>query len=250
MNTILIAESSGEFRQELARLLAPRGTVLTASQGDQALTLLEQARPDLLVLDLHLRVLDGITLLSRCRDMGITPAVLVTVRSLSGYVVDALAALGVSYLLLRPCSAAVVAQRAGDLLDYAAGEAGAQENIRRLLELFSLPGKLSGTRYLHSAIRRMELRPDQFLTKQLYPALAGEFHSSSIAVEKAMRAAINQGWLKGERILWRKHFPGGRPDNGTFIACMAQLDRQLRRGVSWEDLVLPENTSNMWSLSG
>ena len=60
MKRILVVEHSKPVRDALVRRLSARGfDVLMASNGEEGLYLAETARPDLILLNLHMPLLDG-----------------------------------------------------------------------------------------------------------------------------------------------------------------------------------------------
>ena len=60
MNTILLVEDNEASRDALARRLERRGyQVLTAADGQQAVSVGQTAKPDLILMDLGLPVIDG-----------------------------------------------------------------------------------------------------------------------------------------------------------------------------------------------
>jgi|HubBroStandDraft_6_1064221.scaffolds.fasta_scaffold1487632_1 CheY-like chemotaxis protein len=68
MKKILIAEDNPVNRELLRELLELRGyEVAEACDGQEALTLIAQAQPDLLILDLSMPVLDGFGVIRRLR---------------------------------------------------------------------------------------------------------------------------------------------------------------------------------------
>jgi chemosensory pili system protein ChpA (sensor histidine kinase/response regulator) len=104
MKTILITEDHAEVREPLARLLQVEGFhVLTAANGAEALTVLQNITPDLLLMDLMMPRMDGITLLQiirhdpRWRDL---PVVVLT-GLVDGSLLTRARELNVSALLLK-----------------------------------------------------------------------------------------------------------------------------------------------------
>ena len=68
MKTALIAEDNPVNRELLRELLEIRGyTVVEACDGEEALQRLIQSRPDILLLDMNMPVLDGMETLRRIR---------------------------------------------------------------------------------------------------------------------------------------------------------------------------------------
>ena len=64
-----------------ARLQAEGYTVITADRGEKALELLEDERPDLIVLDLMMPGIDGFETLRRIRTESQVPVIMLTARS-------------------------------------------------------------------------------------------------------------------------------------------------------------------------
>lgn len=69
MKKILVAEDDFPSRELLTEILLEWGyEVVQASNGVEALTLIEQVRPDLVLLDLQMPMLDGFGVIARIRD--------------------------------------------------------------------------------------------------------------------------------------------------------------------------------------
>jgi two-component system KDP operon response regulator KdpE len=64
-----------------AKLQADGYAVVTAARGEEALKLLEDERPDLIVLDLMMPGMDGFETLRHIREQGQTPVIMLTARS-------------------------------------------------------------------------------------------------------------------------------------------------------------------------
>ena len=75
--TVLIADSAEEFCTGLTAALQRAGgfqVVGTANDGEQAVRMATQLKPDILVLDLMLSKLDGISVLKQIGTMEYRPA--------------------------------------------------------------------------------------------------------------------------------------------------------------------------------
>lgn len=88
MKTILIAEDNPTNRELLRELLEIRGyTVAEACDGQAALAMVEQAPPDILLLDIGMPVLDGFAVVRKLRDnprFAALPVVAVTAYAMQG----------------------------------------------------------------------------------------------------------------------------------------------------------------------
>ena len=80
---MLIAEDEALIRMDLAEMLADQGyeVVGQAADGARAVELAEQLRPDLVILDVKMPVLDGIAAAERIAEQRIAPVVMLTAFS-------------------------------------------------------------------------------------------------------------------------------------------------------------------------
>jgi AmiR/NasT family two-component response regulator len=80
---VVIAEDEALIRLDLAEMLAEEGYVVVGQAGDgqSAVELAEQHRPDLVVLDVRMPRLDGITAAQRIAEQRIAPVVILTAFS-------------------------------------------------------------------------------------------------------------------------------------------------------------------------
>jgi len=79
---VLVVEDDPTLRETLALNLRAEGyEVVLAEDGEQGLRLAREALPDLVVLDVMLPVLDGLTLLRLLRRTSQVPVILLTARS-------------------------------------------------------------------------------------------------------------------------------------------------------------------------
>ncbi len=81
MATILIIEDESELVKVLRSYLEQAGfTVFSSGRGDMGLSLWEQKRPDLVLLDLNLPGMDGLDVAREIRRKGDTPIIMLTAR--------------------------------------------------------------------------------------------------------------------------------------------------------------------------
>jgi two-component system cell cycle response regulator DivK len=88
MKTVLVAEDNATNRELLRELLEARGyTVVEACDGQEALVMVEQAPPDILLLDIGMPVLDGLAVVRELREnprFAALPVVAVTAYAMQG----------------------------------------------------------------------------------------------------------------------------------------------------------------------
>ncbi len=197
---VFIADASRDSA-ELLRSLFEREEDLTvvgtAGRGDDALRRFPESGADLLLCDLLLPGLDGLSLLRRLRAEGALPHAIV----LSGFFNDSIAravSTAADYYLPKPCSAeellrlireCVIGTKQNVLL-------GERAAVRRALQLACVMPHLDGFRYLTSALERTWADPSLLrgVTKSLYRDVAREFGTTPACVERSMRSAIERAW--------------------------------------------------------
>lgn len=234
---LLIAEGTEDFRLALAELLRGAYTLRQCDDGVTALELMDTFRPDVVILDLMLPGLDGITLLQRAVAAQLHPIVLATTRFHNEYVVESAQELGVAYIMVKPCDIRAVAARLADLSRRihppAVSRFEPRDYVSDMLLSLGIPTKLKGYGYLREAIVLMAQDPTQSITKVLYPAVAAAYKKENMRidsrhVERSIRSAIERSWERRDDALWRMYFASGgaenlrRPSNGAFITRLSE----------------------------
>ena len=109
---ILVAEDEAIIRLDLAEMLTEAGydVVGQASNGEQAVTMTRDLAPDLVIMDVKMPVLDGITAAERIGAERICPVVMLTAFSQTELVERARDA-GVMAYVVKPFTAADVTRR-------------------------------------------------------------------------------------------------------------------------------------------
>jgi two-component system cell cycle response regulator DivK len=119
MTKILIAEDNATNRELFRELLEARGyTVLEACDGPEALQMMEQTSPDILLLDIGMPVLDGFAVVRAIREnprLSTLPVLAVTAYAMQGdreHVLNS----GFDGYLSKPINATSLAQELERLL--------------------------------------------------------------------------------------------------------------------------------------
>ena len=246
--SIIIADSTEEFCSSLAAQLQRIGgfqIVGTANDGEQAIRLITEKKPDILVLDLMLSKQDGISVLKAMERMERKPITLATSGFVTEYVATAAANLGVRYLMLKPCDMTAVAER----LEEIRGGESLRMNVRRtdktsietlvtgIIHEIGVPAHIKGYQYLREAIiiAVNDMDVINAITKVLYPQVAKTFQTTPSRVERAIRHAIEVAWDRGDLDTLQRFFgytvsnTKGKPTNSEFIALIAdKLSLQLK----------------------
>ena len=115
---IIIADGSEEWRSMLADLLTEEDDLILVGQtgsGEELLHLIDQQKPDVVVMDLMLAEADGLEVLERLGDK--RPRTLVLSAFASPALARRAAAAGADYCMLKPCRLSAVIERARCLAD-------------------------------------------------------------------------------------------------------------------------------------
>lgn len=220
MRTLLIADSNEAFRRQLAIAFVPYFRVLTCGTGQQALEILCTEHCDCLVLDLMLSELDGISMLELAVARGIRPVVIAISPLFTQYIIDAAESLGIGYLIRRPCTVQAVVTRMLDLKRRVNPIWASREYANQFLLWMGVSTAYSGFFPLLEALVLLAEKPDQSLTKVLYPEIAQRMDSTAKAVERNIRSTIEHAWNSRNEERWIRIFPDltERPSNSLFFA--------------------------------
>lgn len=236
---ILLADDDTEFCARMSTVLDSADDfelVGIAENGEKALSAVNELRPDVLIIELMLPVMDGMSVLSRLHEQdGPHPAVMVFSAFASPQIGAECAALGVDLFLRKPMEPQAVCERlrlwrTGQLRAVKAEESMALElRVTEVIHQVGVPAHIKGYQYLREGIiltvRNMEVI--NAVTKVLYPEIAKRFGTTPSRVERAIRHAIEVAWDRGDLETLQKYFgytvnsAKGKPTNSEFIAMIA-----------------------------
>ena len=112
--------------------------------------------------------------------------------------------------------------------------------VTEMLHQIGVPAHIKGYHYLRNSIIRSVENPDiiNAVTKQLYPAVAKNFSTTSSRVERAIRHAIEVAWDRGDVDVLNSYFGytihngRGKPTNSEFIAMISDKLRLQVKSAS------------------
>lgn len=114
MKTILIANPSELFTEALSQALASRFHVHICHNGTDALDLLQELRPDILILQLNLPYIDGLTVL---RDSYYKAPITIALTTIvTDNLINATSAIGIQDLILIPCTVQYIIEHLNSIL--------------------------------------------------------------------------------------------------------------------------------------
>ena len=249
LSTVIIADNTEEFCSNLTAALQKAGgfqVLGTAGDGEQAIRMVTERKPDILVLDLMLPKRDGLSVLKALSTMERRPITLATSGFITEFVASAAANLGVRYLMLKPCEMDALVER---LQEVRGGENARKSHAQRpgktdietmvtgIIHEIGVPAHIKGYQYLREAIiiAVNDMDVINAITKVLYPQVAKTFQTTPSRVERAIRHAIEVAWDRGDLDTLQRFFgytvsnTKGKPTNSEFIALIAdKLQLQLK----------------------
>lgn len=231
MQKILIADPNTSFSNQLIEHLKSDFEVFSCVDGAAALRLMQNEKPDILIMDLVLPEIDGITLLREMEQLENMPTVIVASLFVNDFIVQQIAKYPIGYMFRKPCSPALLVERLQEMLSCSFLPSkkiiSDRDRVANFLISLGFSTKAKGYGLLREAILMLSEDPTMAMTKELYPSLvkmAGP-PSNSLQVERAMRISIEKAWKTRDVLLWSKYFPHQnwirRPSNTTFLFCAA-----------------------------
>ena len=247
--TVFIADGAEEFCGALSAALnntANFQVIGTACDGEQAAKMIQEKKPDMLIMEMMMPKMDGLSMLKMISGMEKKPIILATSGFLNDYVASAAAGLGVRYMMLKPCDVSAVVDR---LEEFRGGENRRILSLNRLdknsietlvtgiIHEIGVPAHIKGYQYLREAIiiAVEDMDVINAITKVLYPQVAKTYGTTASRVERAIRHAIEVAWDRGDLDTLQRFFgytvnsTKGKPTNSEFIALIAdKLQLQLK----------------------
>lgn len=257
--TVLIADDNVDFARTLATYLESQEdmeVIGMAKDGLEAVEMVNNIQPDVVLLDVIMPHLDGIGVLERIAQMKMEKRPICIMLSAVGQdkVTQRAIMLGAEYYVVKPFDIELLMKRIRELKNYkpaqntsnfitrenkmqyveipANGERN-EENLEALvtniIHEVGVPAHIKGYQYLREAIIMVVNDIDVInqITKSLYPKIAVKFNTTPSRVERAIRHAIEVAWGRGQQEAVENIFgytisaSKGKPTNSEFIAMIA-----------------------------
>jgi len=119
---VIIADDNKEFCNILNEYLSNQKDIVVtgiANNGIEALKLIEEKKPDLVVLDIIMPILDGLGVLKRLNTMDLDPKPCIIVLSAVGQnrITQKAISLGAAYYIVKPFDMEVLVKRIRQILN-------------------------------------------------------------------------------------------------------------------------------------
>ncbi len=242
---IVILESSEDFLNDLKNYFESNedfNVCGVANNGSVGISLINQFKPDVVVVNLVLSGMDGFGVMDYIRKNKLPCAVVVVSNFGDDKIVNTAISRGARYYFVKPVAAENVAMRIKDILNESVPSynvapevrdkrrsASLDEKISNIFISIGIPPHIKGYQYLREGIKMAIENPAVInsVTKELYPAIAQKFSTTASKVERAIRHAIEVAWNRGRvdainAIFGVRVYIGSeRPTNSEFIALVA-----------------------------
>ncbi len=265
---VIIADDNKEFCNILNDYLLNQrdiNVIGVAKDGLEAIELIKEKKPDLVVLDIIMPHLDGLGVLEKLNTMDINPVPRVIVLSAVGQdkITQRAITLGADYYVVKPFDMDIFIKRIREMFNNSIDveETRYRREVRRdtssivstprnepmnleqeitnIIHEIGVPAHIKGYMYLRDAITMVvnDIELLSAVTKELYPSIAKKYNTTASRVERAIRHAIEVAWARGQvdtinRIFgYTVHNSKGKPTNSEFIAMVADKLR-LQNKVS------------------
>ena len=252
LKSIAVVEGNGEFAKETAEYLKGKGYSIAGvtDEGDQGLEIIRRSSPDVIILGMVLKGIDGLEFLDKLREIPGRKNVIVTGNFSDDAVVSKVLAKGAKYYLMKPVQPEVIAARVAELAEEEQtrsvltgvkerrSSVSLNEKISTIFISMGIPASIKGYSYLREGIKMAVQDPAIInnITKQLYPKIAEKFSTTASKVDRAIRHSIEVAFNKGRidainQIFGVRVYIGTeKPTNSEFIALLA--DKLLLESVS------------------
>jgi two-component system response regulator (stage 0 sporulation protein A) len=248
---VAIADDNREFVSIIQEYLIQQpdiDLVGVAYNGEEILTIIEEKRPDVVILDIIMPHLDGIGVLERINDTnGRRPKIIMLTAFGQESITQRVVELGADYYILKPFNMDVISSRIRQLASTITSQRPvvAQALKARPIDLevtniireIGIPAHIKGYQYLRDAIMMIiaEIELLGAVTKVLYPMIAEKYSTTPSRVERAIRHAIEVAWGRGNMEMINRIFgytiklEKGKPTNSEFMAMIADKLRMEMR---------------------
>ncbi len=253
---VLIVDDNKDFCEILSEYLQKQDDIEivgVANNGKEAIEIIPQKLPDLVILDIIMPHLDGLGVLERINSMNLSKFPKIIILSAVGQdkITQRAINLGADYYVIKPFDFEIFIERIrqtaseGNTNNTNVSEFKRQNlqarsslvnnnrsleaEITNIIHEIGVPAHIKGYLYLREAITMVieNIELLSAVTKELYPSIAKKFNTTSSRVERAIRHAIEVAWSRGKVDTINTLFgytvnnDRGKPTNSEFIAMVA-----------------------------
>ena len=239
---VFLLQGTKEQNQELkTRFSETAGfeVVGESVEGISAIPAIEEKKPAFLITDLVLAGYDGISVISKVKELKFPIKIIVLSALMNEDVVAKAINAGADYFMAKQYNFNLLVERMEGIDGKVEApvkdamenfhEMSLEEKISRIFINVGIPPHIKGYSFLREGVVMAVNNPDIInnITKKLYPQIGEKYNTTSSKVERAIRHAIEVAWNRGRiesinSILGVRAYIGAeKPTNGEFIALIA-----------------------------
>lgn len=204
--------------------------VKTCNNKEEVLKNLESDY-DVLILNMLLSGNDSLYVLAKLRELKLKKLVIVTSEFMSSDMIDEITKYEPNYFVKKPYSMesleSILTSLSSKIVN--GNNKDLKLKITNLLHSLGIPSHIKGFSYIRDSIELMYNNKGYMnaITKELYPAIAKSYETTSSRVERAIRHAIEVSWMRGDYDLMDEifgnsvDFDRSKPTNSEFIVTLA-----------------------------
>lgn len=234
--SVVIADDNKEFCSILNDYLLNQKDIVVigiAKDGLEAIELIKEKQPDLVILDIIMPHLDGLGVLEKVNSMDLVKMPRIIILSAVGQdkITQQAITLGADYYTVKPFDMEIFTKRIREM--FSENGAGVDANARQvtphyphtaailastssigksgspadleteitnIIHEIGVPAHIKGYMYLREAITMVvnDMELLSAVTKELYPSIAKKYNTTASRVERAIRHAIEVAWGRGQ----------------------------------------------------
>lgn len=202
----------------------------SAFSGAEAIEKIQEAKPDLVVVELIMSEMDGLAVVENIKSNEETSDIKVILVSTVShdFVVKKAFDYGADFYMVKPIDYGIFKSRVEDILERPPeqGQLDLPVRVTDILQGIGFVPNMKGFKFIRYAIclAAQDQTYLDSLTQRLYGDVAKKFGTTAVNVERDIRHAIESAWSKGDIKKIEKHFGysvdanKGKPTNSAFIA--------------------------------
>jgi len=229
---IIVIDSDITYTSNVCKALSESRNIEIAGieyDGIRGIEHIRRANPDVVLTDIQLPGIDGISLLRETRLMKHPPVVIICTRFYSDFCIDNAQHNGAAYILYKPIDFHALPELVSRCYESVSGSAYRQKQIalqreikvdeaykvRSILFDLGMPVRFVGSMYLVESVllaseNRMLMGN---LSKGLYAEMAAKLNTTPAGIERSLRNVISATYQRGDLSRIFDH----RPSNKQFL---------------------------------
>ena len=249
---LMITEDAAEFdREALEKFQNFNISVAFCSKdGEELCSRIMQEQPDVVLMESFMTRLDAIGVMRSIKRQNCRLPLFIVFSAFHSAVLEReIMNSGASYFVLKPydvgqlCENIRLMMKKSERLlrmPISVDAFGMEVKVTEILHEIGVPAHIKGYHYLRDSIIMSVEHPElsNAVTKQLYPAVAKKYETTSSRVERAIRHAIEVAWDRGDIDVLNSYFgytihnDRGKPTNSEFIAMISDRLRLQIKNAS------------------